>query len=155
MLPFPLSPTNGTRITSACNRLLLSICYFCHTKRYCIPSDSFCPIAGGFMARNRACKECSAKEADGILFPTLGLLCKKCYTEQQIVYQAQYYKNNRERVKGRMQQKYNEEHPPRPCIDCGAPMPKRAQKYCAECKDKHDRETARLGMQKLRGRLPT
>jgi NMD protein affecting ribosome stability and mRNA decay len=117
-------------------------------------------------ARQRTCKACSASEADGVPFPIRGLLCRKCVAakeaqryqenresiiardaqhykdnkERRSSKHAQYHRNNKERVNAQDRKEYAEkakEAPSRPCIDCGAPMPPRAQKYCAECKEKH------------------
>jgi predicted nucleic acid-binding Zn ribbon protein len=42
------------------------------------------------------------------------------------------------------------EKPARPCIDCGASIPPRAQKYCAECKEKHRLINVQQAMKRYR-----
>jgi hypothetical protein len=135
--------------------------------------------AGGFMVRNRTCKACDANEADNAPFPIRGLLCRKCAAAKErrryndnkgdiIADKKQYYKDNKGDISARhaLYHKANKEHinaqdrqqyaekvkekSLRHCIDCGDVMPKHARKYCKQCKTKHDKEAARLGMEKLR-----
>jgi len=131
------------------------------------------------MPNQRTCKNCGASEADGAPFPIRGLLCRKCVAAKErqryqgkkndiIADKKQYYKDNKKDIAARHARYHeaNKEHinaqgrqqyaekvkdkPLRHCIDCGAPMPKHARKYCKQCKAKHDREAARLGMERLR-----
>jgi NMD protein affecting ribosome stability and mRNA decay len=128
------------------------------------------------MANDRLCKQCGAKEEDGVPFHSQGLLCRKCYNTQErqryqdtkgsrVAYDAQYYQDNKKRRSAQHAEYHqkNKEHinaedrqqyaqkskdaPVRLCVDCGNPIQKRARKYCAQCKERHHTEATRLGMQ--------
>jgi hypothetical protein len=135
------------------------------------------------MAKNRICRECNSKQDEGAKFPKWGRLCAKCLAKRdkqrygedkerilaqkkqyrsenkeeinakQTKYAAQYYKDNKEAILEQRRQEYSSEHPPRPCIDCGEPMPKRAVKYCTTCREAHDALNAKLGMRRHRKKV--
>jgi|SRR5579859_986189 len=128
---------------------------------------------------SRFCKVCHASEQTGAPFPKFGLLCSACYNERERQrYQdnkeyikaqkrqytiehkahiaqrsARYHQEHKEFINAKNRREYAEkERPQRPCLLCFAPMPKRAQKYCAQCKEKMTRERAKLRRRKLRMR---
>ncbi len=131
------------------------------------------------MKDQRICKACSAIESSGVKFPKYGLLCVTCYNaaqrkrhhdnkerenERSAEYydkhksdvsatRAKYYQKNRVRINDQDREEYAEkvkDKPPRPCIDCGAPMPKRARLYCEQCRIKHNNESVRKAMKRYR-----
>jgi len=123
---------------------------------------------------------CNAKQDEGAAFPERGRVCSKCMAERSAQYyqenresviarSAQYYKDNKEHIVKR-HARYHEENKEhinaqdrqqyhervasqrvvRLCIDCGKAIPKRARKYCPECKDKNHRNSVKLSAQRLR-----
>src|SRR6266571_5259386 len=102
------------------------------------------------MVKHRICKLCNAKQDEGAAFPERGRVCSKCMAERS----AQYYKENKEHINAQDRQQYHErvasQRVVRPCIDCGKEIPKRARKYCPECKDKNHRNSVKLSAQRLR-----
>lgn len=133
------------------------------------------------MKQQRTCKACGANEADGAPFPIRGLLCRKCVAAKEaqrlkdkrdsiLADKKQYYKDNKadiakrharyheankEHINAQDRKEYAEkvkEAPPRPCTDCGAPMPKRARRYCEECKEKHRAINVNQAMKRYRNK---
>jgi NMD protein affecting ribosome stability and mRNA decay len=69
---------------------------------------------------------------------------------------TKYHQEHKEHINAKDREEYRKEveaKPARPCVDCGNPQAKYARKYCSDCKAKHDRIEAKLGMQRLRKRL--
>lgn len=66
---------------------------------------------------------------------------------------ARYHQEHKEHINAKDREEYRKEveaKPARPCVDCGNPQAKYARKYCSDCRTKHDRIEAKLGMQRLR-----
>ena len=73
--------------------------------------------------------------------------------ESIVARHAKYHEEHREHINAQDRQQYAEkvkDKLARPCLDCGNPQAKYAKKYCSDCKAKHDRIEAKLGMQRLR-----
>jgi TPP-dependent indolepyruvate ferredoxin oxidoreductase alpha subunit len=131
------------------------------------------------MTKQRVCKVCEAIETKNAKFPRHSLVCNDClakrerqrYQEKKESIKAQkgqynaehkehiaersarYHREHRETINAKDRQEYAEEakyKPPRLCIDCGEPMPKRARLYCASCKEKHRIISVRDAMQRMR-----
>jgi len=130
---------------------------------------------------HRICKKCDAEEDKGAPFPIRGLLCRKCYNAQVkqryedkkkhiLEQKKRYYQNNKDAIAKRAAQ-YHQKHkehinaqdrqeyaqkvqdkPARPCVDCGAPMPRRARMYCVECRERHRSIAVHRAVKKYRTR---